>query len=297
MCFSMSRRRIKHRFSRHISGAPRLWIWCVIAALTSIRASATPTEPSIASTAATPARVVTLTPHATELVFAAGAGGQIVGTVASSDFPLAAKSIARVGDGLNTSVEQVLALRPDWVIGWPSPLMSQLQSLGIETLQSEPGSLAAIGQQVLDLGAKLGTLPAALAWHLQFEQRLSELDALRPAQSDEPVNVVVLASSDGQFVLGRHALMNETLEHCGATNPFAQTQAPAPQISRESLIAAKPDVIISGRPLDDPQSMKLTAPLRVIDADSLYRPGPRFIDAAFEICQLVQQTRHKQLKR
>ena len=247
-------------------GALCLWAWCTIAF-------------------ADPARIVTLTPHATEMVFAAGAGQQIVGTVESSDFPPGAQSITRVGDGLNTSAEQVLALNPDWVVGWASPLLSQLQNLGVKTIASNPTSLQAIGQEVLRLGELFETSARARAWHSQFEQAAHELG--NPDISP-PVNVVILASSDAQFVIGRDALINDTLKRCGATNPFAATQAAAPQISRESLIAAKPDVMISGRQFDGSQPMTLTVPLAVIDADSLYRPGPRFIEAARTICTLVR---------
>lgn len=257
---------------------------------------------SVTPTTAAGERIITLTPHATEMVFAAGAGAQIIGTVQASDFPPPANAIARVGDGLNTSAEQVLALQPDWVIGWQSPLMSQLESLGVQTLQSNPASLKEIGEQVLSLGQTFGTQAQAQAWYTKFAEQLQAFDNLAAEAAEaagansRPVNVVVLASSDARFVIGQHALINDTLARCGATNPFAQTQAPAPQISPESLIAVKPDVIISGRPLDDPQSMTLAVPLTVINADWLYRPGPRFIDAALQICQLVQQVRSKRLK-
>ena len=271
MCFLMSKRLTRTKtFAAQVFSALSLGAWCALA-------------PAYA------ARIVTLTPHATELVFAAGAGEQIVGTVQSSDFPPAAQSIARVGDGLNTSVEQVIALEPDWVVGWPSPLMSQLKSLGIQTFASNPDSLEAIGQEVMRLGQAFGTEDKAQAWQAQFTQKISELGQYRPAEAKEPVRVVVLASADGQFAIGRHALINHTLARCGATNPFAQTQATAPQVSRESLIAAKPDVMMGGRPLDPDQPMTPAVSLAVIEADSLYRPGPRFIDAALAICKLVHQ--------
>src|SRR3546814_14128256 len=81
-------------------------------------------------------------PHITELIFAAGAGDKIVGTVSSSDFPAAAKAIPRVGDGMNANVENTLTLRPDVVIAWqPSgaaqTLAPTLSRLGIPLLRSE----------------------------------------------------------------------------------------------------------------------------------------------------------------
>lgn len=274
----MSRPRINRPYRhRRIAAALCLWAWCGLVV-------------------AAPSRIITLTPHATELVFAAGAGDQIVGTVESSDFPDPTKAIPRVGDGLNTSIEQVIALKPDWVVGWPSPLLSQLQTLGIRTFESDPDSLEAIGQEVLQLGSQFGTETAARAWHAKFTQDMAKLKGFADQDNGQPVKIVVLASSDGQFVIGRHALINDTLERCGAVNPFAQTQAAAPQISAESLLAAKPAVIISGRPLDSPLPMTPTVPLAIIDADSLYRPSSRFINAAIEICMLADQARQKRSK-
>lgn len=277
MCFLMSKRLTKAQ----TLGALCLWAWCTLGA-----------SPGTAHAA----RIVTLTPHATELVFAAGAGGQIVGTVDSSDFPRAAKSIARVGDGLNTSVEQVIALQPDWVVGWPSPLLSQLKSLGMQTFESNPDSLEAIGQEVVQLGQVFGTESQARAWQAEFSEQVRKLGQYQAPSTTAPVRMVILASADGQFAIGRHALINHTLARCGATNPFAQTQAAAPQISAESLIAAKPDVMISGRPLYNPQPMTPTVALAVIDQDSLYRPGPRFINAATEMCALADALRRQRSK-
>jgi vitamin B12 transport system substrate-binding protein len=231
------------------------------------------------------ARIVTLTPHATEMVFAAGAGGQVVATVESSNYPPAAQGIERIGDGLNTSAEQVLAYTPDWVVGWPSPLMSQLQSLGIRTWVSSPESLEAIGTEVLAMADSFGDQEVARDWHDHYIERLGQMGG----QSDQPINVVVLASTDGQFVIGQHALINDALARCAAVNAFGHSRAQAPQVSLEGLIAVKPDVLISGRALDKSAAVPATTPLRVVDADTLYRPGPRFIEAALEICHLVQQ--------
>lgn len=239
---------------------------------------------------ATPTRIITLTPHATEMVFAAGAGEQIVATVESSNYPPAALEIARIGDGLNTSIEQVLAWSPDWVIGWPSPLMSQLQTLGVRTWVSDPDSIEAIGAEVLAMARAFGHEGAAHAWHEQYQADLAKLGN----DIDQPLKVVVLASTDGQFVIGRHALINQALARCGAVNPFGRNRAQAPQISVESLIAVNPDVMMGGRPLDQTTVLPMLAPLYVIDADTLYRPGPRFLQAALEICELVHQ-RHTEL--
>src|SRR5690606_18186652 len=60
-------------------------------------------------------RAISLAPHITELIYAAGAGDKIVATVLSSDYPPASRAIPRIGDGLHVSVEKVLSFRPDLV--------------------------------------------------------------------------------------------------------------------------------------------------------------------------------------
>ncbi|MDD2670089.1 helical backbone metal receptor, partial [Zoogloea sp.] len=65
-------------------------------------------------------RIVSLAPHITEMLFAAGAGDRVVGAVQYSDYPEAAKKIARVGGYTSVDMEKVAALKPDLVIAWKS---------------------------------------------------------------------------------------------------------------------------------------------------------------------------------
>jgi len=230
-------------------------------------------------------RIISLTPHATEMLFAAGAGEHIVATVDASDFPAQAHDIPKLGDGLNTSVEHVLQWQPDWVVGWPSRLMDQLKSLGIKTLVLEPRSLEEIAQQVQTIGQTFDTALEAKARSEGLRTQAAGLKADHAASSLVPV--AILASPDAQFVLGQHALINDVLARCGAVNVFAKTLSAAPSVSLESLLAARPTVIFSGYP--PPQWLAARFEVRVIDPDWLYRPGPRFLDAAERICTKVQQ--------
>lgn len=235
------------------------------------------------------ARVVSLTPHVTELIFAAGAGHTIVATVNASDYPEAALGIDRIGDGLNTSAEQVLALQPDWVMGWPSELMTRLQALGVETVVLEPSSMTQIAQQVRTLGLLLGTASVADAKSQEITADIASIAAEVKDKSPPPLPVVVLASPDAQYVLGRQALINDALALCGARNIFAQALSVAPSVSLEGLIAAGPALVITGH--EPPSWLTDQFKVAVIEPDWLYRPGPRFIDAARQICTAIAQAR------
>ena len=241
--------------------------------------------PSPPVAAATSPRIISLTPHATEMLFAAGAGEHIVATVDASDFPAQAQDIPKLGDGLNTSVEHVLQWQPDWVVGWPSSLMDQLKSLGIETLVLEPQSLEELAAQVQTIGEQFDTATEAETRSQGLRAQAAALQAEVAASG--PVRVAILASPDAQFVLGQHALINDVLARCGAVNVFAQTLSAAPTVSLESLLAARPTVIFSGYP--PPQWLTARFEVSVIDPDWLYRPGPRFLNAAERICTKVQQ--------
>ena len=106
-------------------------------------------------------RIVSLAPHATELLFAAGAGDSIVGTVSCSDYPAAAKSIPRVGDNRQVDIERLIATKPDLLVVWRHNASlrqtEQLRALGIPMFYSEPHKLDDIPETLQKLGRLAGT--------------------------------------------------------------------------------------------------------------------------------------------
>ena len=105
-------------------------------------------------------RVIALAPHLTELVFAAGGGGRLVGKVRGSDFPPAALTVAEVGDASGLDFERVLALRPDLVLAWGSGNrlvdVERLERLGFAVLVLEPRRLEDIPASFADTGCVAG---------------------------------------------------------------------------------------------------------------------------------------------
>lgn len=239
-----------------------------------------------------PPRIVTLTPHATEMVFAAGGGDHVVATVNSSDYPVVAAALPKVGNGLTSSVEEILIHRPDWVVGWPSPLTRHLESLGVRVWVSDPQNLQDIGNEVQAMADTFGDPTKAAEWLTAYRTELDQLG--KQAPGDEPVRALVLASADARYAIGRHGLINDALHQCGMRNVFDKAQVPAPQITQESLLAAKPDVIISTEPLLS--EAMVSAPVFVVHADWLYRPGPRFIRAVASLCDIAKQVRRPDKK-
>lgn len=250
-------------------------------------------------------RVVTLSPHATELVFAAGGGNRIVATVNASDFPAAARALPRIGDGLSPNPEQILTAKPDLIIGWQRAQLSSLAGLKIPIFLSNPATLEDIVRNIEILGTLTGaSTPAGI----RARTLRDTLDGLkRSPHLKQPVRVFIQIGDAPEYTLNHSHLLSKLIEQCGGVNVFGRSAAAAPKISAESVIAQKPEVILLGRvgatsaPAVDPAALqywtrfKLPAALAkqvyVMDSDVLYRPGPRLIEAADAICALIQQAR------
>ncbi len=250
-------------------------------------------------------RIVSLAPHVTELLYAAGAGARVVGAVAYSDHPTEAQRVPRVGDTHALDLERIVALRPDLVIAWrsgsPAQQLDVLRALGVPIYWSEPRTLDAIGDAIERFGELAGTdaaaRPAAKAWR-------ERLAALRARHRDRPPVAVFhqIWEQPLMTVNGRH-LISEVLQACGGRNVFAAMTALAPQIAAEAVLEADPEVIGaagSGAPRDAGLGPWLAWPhllavgrgnLYVVDHDLISRPGPRILDGAERICEAIEAAR------
>ena len=140
-----------------------------VGALLLLLAACTP-DPSASATTdraadQSAARIVALSPHLTELAFAAGAGAKLVGVVEFSNHPVAAQALPRVGDAFRLDLEALAAARPDLILGWPSGnsprTLDRLRRLGYRVVDFEPRTLDDLGVQIEAIGALAGTEAAA----------------------------------------------------------------------------------------------------------------------------------------
>jgi hypothetical protein len=132
-------------------------------------------------------RVVSLTPHGTELVFAVGGGSRLVGVVEFSDYPEAAQRIRRVGDNKAVDLEAVAALKPDLIVVWrhgnARRQLEKLGNLGIPVYESDPRRLDDIPGALERLGRLLGTDTEAAQAAARYRQ---ELQTLRERYAGRP---------------------------------------------------------------------------------------------------------------
>jgi iron complex transport system substrate-binding protein len=269
-------------------------------------AAVTATDDSGAAVAlAAPAmRIVSLAPHATELLFAIGAGPRIVGTLDTSDFPEAAKAIPRVGDARALDLERIVALGPDLVVTWPWTAPAQVEALrmrGVAAFTTKPATIDGIAQDMERLGALTGTAEAAAREAAAFRARLA---SVRERYQGAPRLRVFYEIWDAPlYTIGGDHLITQAIAVCGGENVFAALSLPAPAVDVEAVLAAKPDAIIAGsdrgmRPawLDAWRRWKeLPAVahdrLYAVDADLLHRPGPRFVDGVALLCKAIDRAR------
>jgi len=249
-------------------------------------------------------RIVTLAPSATELVFAAGAGARIVGTVDTSDFPPAARSIARIGDVHAIDLERIVALTPDLVVTWPYTTPAQvarLRARGVAVFVADPKSIDGIASDIERLGALAGTGAEAAAAAASFRRGV---DTLRDRYGGrKPLRVFYEIWDPPLYTIGGPHLISEAIALCGGANVFSALSLPAPEVSVEAVLAARPDVIVAGadgavRPawLDQwkrwPDLPAARANhLYVVDANLLHRDSPRFVDGAAALCAVLDAAR------
>lgn len=250
-------------------------------------------------------RAVTLAPHATELVYAAGAGDRLIATIRGSDYPPAARQLPIIGDGTQPDAERVAAVRPDLLIAWQpaaaEPLARVMDKLGVPVFFSDPLTLAAIPDAVERMGTLFGTEAQARPAAARLRARLDALTARYAGR--RPVRVFVQAGLDPIYTLNDSSIVSDALRVCGGVNVFGQAPVVAPQVTLESVLAARPEAVLAGiaQPADTGKNLAAWQALGLpaaraghvygIDADALYRPGPRLIDAAEAICADLDRLR------
>lgn len=281
----------------------------VIALLAACEAGAAPVSAIDATgariTLTAPAmRIVSLAPHATELLFAAGAGRHVVGALSPADWPPAAREVPRIGDAAGLDLERIVALKPDLALVWPYLAPAQverLRRLGVPVFVSDPRTPEAIADDLERVGALAGTQDIAGRAAMDLRARLSALDARERGATKVSVFYEIWAQP--LYTIGGPHLITAALARCGGENVFARLALPAPAVGVEDVLAARPQAIIAGtdfavRPLwlDEWRHWReLPAVARdnlfVVDANLLHRAGPRFVDGAEQLCAALDRAR------
>ena len=250
-------------------------------------------------------RIVSLTPGATEMLFAAGAGAKIVATVEYSDEPPAAKSVARIGDATAIDIERLIALHPDVVVIWPggsnAAQIEKVLRLGIPLYRQEVDVLEDLPKSVRRLGALAGTSAVADRNAQALELRLNNLK--REYAGSRHLTVLIQAWNRPIYTVGGTQLMSDALRICGAQNVFGDLETPGPAVDVEAVIARNPDVILAAAPAGEANTwladwrrfpdLKAVKGGRLIpfEVNSFSRLGPSVVDATEQLCKVLAKVR------
>lgn len=250
-------------------------------------------------------RVVSLAPHVTEFIFAAGAGSTLVGAVDFSNYPPKAQQVPRIGSSSQYDYEALAALKPDVIIGWlsgnPAPKIAQLEALGYKVFLTEPRHFKDIAQDLTAIGTLTGHSATAQGAADAFMQQMQQLQA-RYAQRPAIKVFYEIWHAPLMTLNGQH-LFNQALSTCGGTNVFAALPSLAPTLSEEAVVQANPQVILaSGMDESRPEWLNhwqrwphLQAvqkqQLVFIPPDLLQRPGLRMAEGTQQLCEHLQKAR------
>lgn len=249
-----------------------------------------------------PARVVSLAPSITEMLFAIGLDEQIVGVTEFCDFPAAAKLKAKVGYS-NPSAEALIALRPDLVLAprdfLRPDLQMKLEQLKIPLFVLEAQTLEDILLQIHMLGKMFEKVSAANELTQSMRQRIA--DIRRKVETSPARRVLYVLNSQPLITVGPGSFIHQMIGLAGGVNIAAQAGMAYPKLSMEAVLRADPEVLIfpSGVvetvPRSEQQQWRRWDSLSAVkqqrfhevSSDLLNRPGPRVIEALEQLARAI----------
>jgi iron complex transport system substrate-binding protein len=257
---------------------------------------------------AVPARVISLAPSVTEILFAIGLDREIVAVTAFCDYPPAAARRPKVGYA-SPNLEQIVALDPDLVIGpaefLRADLLGKLEQFKISTVVLNAKSLRDIENHVRLLGQVFRRSAEAdgvlTAMRRRMEAAVARVDQARP------VRVLYVLNSQPLITVGPGSYIHELIERAGGVNIAASASAAYPRIGMDTVLQADPEILLfpvgttETVPEADREAWKRwtditavrTGRLHVVPSDLINRPGPRIVDALDALTAILHPSRDR----
>jgi len=237
-------------------------------------------------------RIVSLAPNLTEIVYAVGAGDQLVGDTTYCDFPEQAKSVAKIGDTMQPSIERIIALKPQIVlVSTASQLEAftkQLDEQHIAVYVTDPQSFDDALKSIQTLGDVLNHHDSATTLVDELRRRSSAVETA--VKGSQPVKVFYQVSGEPLYTIGRESYLTDLVRRAGGVSVTADVPGAFPRFSDEAALALRPDAVILSTGGSMGEANATVAPSlknspavlnnRVyrINGDLLSRPGPRLVD-------------------
>jgi iron complex transport system substrate-binding protein len=273
---------------------------CVLAAL----------RPAAAARSDDPARIISLVPAATEMLYAIGAGPRVVGVSSYDTYPAEVAKLPKVGALLDPNVEMILSLKPQMVVVYGSQvdLKQQLARAGIGVYDYRHAGLADVTATIRALGDRTGTSERAAAVAAEIERGLAGIKQ-RVAGRPRPRTLLVFGRERlalrGLYASGGIGFLNDMLDVAGGNNVFADVKIQAVQASTEQILARRPEIILETRaansawPSGDRQAeLNVWSALGSVPAvrthrvlflfdDRIVIPGPRVVDGTRAMAEAI----------
>jgi iron complex transport system substrate-binding protein len=261
-----------------------------------------------AVTLAGPAQhIVSMAPSNTELLFAVGAGSQVVGRDTLSDYPPQARSLADIGGSMGTfDTEAIVALHPDLVLAAeinPPDLVASLQKLGLTVYYlKNPVTLDGLYANLETVGALTGYAAAAATFVASLKARVAAVDAKVATATTRPSVYYELDGTDPTkpYTSGGGTFVDQLIHQAGGVNIFTQLNTAWPQVSLEQLLVDNPQIIllgdsaygetpdkVSGRPGWGSLLAVKNKQVYPFDDNLVSRPGPRLVDGLEALAKLI----------
>ena len=250
-------------------------------------------------------RIVSLAPHVTENLFAAGIGHRVTGAVVHSDYPEEARRIPSVGGYNNFDIETILSLQPDLIVAWKEgnqyQQVDRLIGLGLTVFINEPKRLEDVAADIIRFGILGGEEETARAVAQEY---MAELSRLRSEYSGlEKVTVFYQVWPNPLITVTDRQIIGNVIRLCGGSNIFAGLGSPTPQVGKEAVLSENPDsIIVSGmdeaRPewLDEWKQWAFLNATRYdnlffIDPDIIQRHTTRILLGSRQLCEILEEAR------
>jgi iron complex transport system substrate-binding protein len=241
-------------------------------------------------------RIITLTPHLTELSFAAGAGAHLAGVARFSNYPEAARRLPVISDAGQFDPELLLTLQPDLVLAWkngtPAAVVARLESIGLPVFVAEFSRLEDIARGIDAIATLAGTLSEGARARNAYNAGLQALRARH--YSGAPVRVFYEIWPQPLMTINDAHIISDVIALCGGVNVFGKLRPLTPEVSREALLAARPEVALGGSSAEAATGFAarwagLPPPLNAIPVhhippDLIQRPTPRLLEGARLVC-------------
>ena len=266
-----------------------------------------------ARTTAAPLRIISLVPAVTEMLYAIGAGPQMIGVSSFDHYPAAVEKLPRLGGLIDPDIERILTLKPDLVIvyGAKSDMAARLARAQIATFPYDTGALSNVTGTIRALGERLGRQKEANAEATRIEHGLEEV-RVRVANQPRYRTLLIFGREAGSlrgiYASGGVGYLHDILSIAGGDDVFSDVKRENIQISAEQVLARMPEAIVELHGAMTPQKIAtergLWSQLPAVPAvknnriyllsdEVLTIPGPRIVDAARLLADALHPTTKK----